>query len=160
MLTICTINKICAGCKQEFPATIEYFGKESATKDGLRRWCKACIVIRNKKYRQSEQGIRYYKDYHKNYRATINGLLRQTFHNMVARCTDPNQQGYKWYGGAGIKCLFTSSQEFVDYVVNVLRIDPRGFEIDRIDSKGHYEKGNIRFVTHIENLQNRRKYGS
>lgn len=43
----------------------------------------------------------------------------------------------------------------MNYVVDILKVDPRGFDIDRIDNNGHYEKGNIRFVTHKENCNNR-----
>ena len=41
------------------------------------------------------------------------------------------------------------------YVIDELRVDPRGLQIDRIDNDGHYEKGNIRFVTCVENNNNR-----
>lgn len=41
--------------------------------------------------------------------------------------------------------------------MNELKIDPRGLTIDRIDNSGNYEKGNIQFITHKENNQNRRK---
>ncbi len=75
---------------------------------------------------------------------------------MKQRCNDSETSGYRYYGERGIKLLFTPDQ-FVDYVINTLKVDPRGLTIDRIDNDGHYEPGNIRFVTHKENCQNRRQ---
>ncbi len=49
--------------------------------------------------------------------------------------------------------------EFRDYVTGVLGVDPRGLQCDRIDNEGHYERGNIRFVTAKENSHSRRNIG-
>jgi hypothetical protein len=46
--------KVCSKCKEEFPATTEFFYKGSG-KFGLRFWCKKC----NKKYRKQ-----YYQNNH------------------------------------------------------------------------------------------------
>lgn len=75
---------------------------------------------------------------------------------MNQRCNNQNSPRYKDYGGRDIRLKFTPNG-FIDYVTNVLKIDPRGLTIDHIDNNGHYEKGNIRFVTNRENLQNKRK---
>lgn len=79
------------------------------------------------------------------------------FVGIKQRCNNPKYKGYKNYGGRGIRCLFKSSDEFVNYIINELQIDPRKLTIDRIDNDGNYERGNIRFVTQTENLKNRRK---
>jgi hypothetical protein len=100
-----------------------------------------------------EKHLKYNLEYNKKYRKTIKGYLTLIFHKMVMRCTDPHYQGYRWYGGRGIKCKFESSKEFVDYVINELKVDPRGLDCDRIDGNGHYEKGNIQFITHRENIR-------
>lgn len=92
----------------------------------------------------------------KDYRCTINGHLRCIYQDIRQRCNNPKRNNYSRYGGRGIGLLFTSD-EFVDYVVNTLLVDPRGLQIDRIDNAGNYEAGNIRFVTAKENCQNRRK---
>ena len=34
--------KICSKCKQEKPATLEYFSRKASSKDGLRTYCKLC----------------------------------------------------------------------------------------------------------------------
>lgn len=81
-------------------------------------------------------------------------MLRNTYARIIERCNKTSHPKYRYYGGRGIECRFTSD-EFVDYVVNVLKVDPRGLECDRIDNDGHYEKGNIQFITHKENLRKR-----
>ena len=81
---------------------------------------------------------------------TINGYLRKLHSNIKQRCTNPKVRTYRNYGGRGIECKFESASEFVYYVVCVLKIDPRGLQIDRIDNDGHYEKGNIQFMTKTE----------
>jgi len=74
---------------------------------------------------------------------------------MKQRCTNKNAHNYNRYGGRGIKQKFDSSEKFIEYVLNILQIDPRGLQIDRIDNDRHYEPGNIRFVTAKENCNNR-----
>lgn len=97
-----------------------------------------------RRFRQQNPG------YDKEYRKTINGCLRQKFIGMKTRCNNLNNQDYKRYGGRGIKVLFKDANEFVNYVINDLQIDPRGLSIHRIDNNGHYEPGNIEFLTAVE----------
>lgn len=148
------------------------FYKHPTTKDGLRSFCKKCISNYGQKYRQSTKGKEYQEQYRrthkierakygrkygKKYRKTLIGYLRYRFREMKRRCNSPKAINYKYYGGRGIKCLFKSSQEFVDYVINKLQINPHGLDIDRIDNDGHYEPGNIRFITHAENNRNKQR---
>ena len=111
------------------------------------------IVERQKAYDQTHKVEK--KKCAVEYRSTINGQLRNVFAGMERRCNNPKAGNYKWYGGRGIKVCFKSTNEFVDYVVNELCVDPRGLQIDRIDNNGNYEPGNIRFVTAKINCQNR-----
>ncbi len=157
----CTIPvRTCTGCKTEYPATLEYFYAEKRMENGLRSQCKCCTTG----YNRSAKGRNNQKRYHKTdkfrekrerYRNSIKGVLREKYADMKARCNNPENISYENYGGRGIKCLFESLDEFRSYVVDELQVDPRGLQIDRIDNDGHYEKGNIRFVTQIENLKNR-----
>ncbi len=108
-----------------------------------------------KRYTQSPAGkIRSAED-NKKYRSTIKGHLRNVFNGMRQRCTNPKVHNYYRYGGRGIKVLFESANEFINYVVNELQVDPRGLTIDRIDNDNNYERGNIRFVTMKVNRNNR-----
>lgn len=110
-----------------------------------------------KKYRQSEKGKKAHKKSYEKYRKTIKGYLHHVFSRIKHRCYNTKDMSYKWYGAKGIKCKFKSSKEFVDYIINELKIDPRSLSIDRIDSNKHYEKGNVRFITLTENVKNRHK---
>ena len=116
------------------------FSKHKGQKDGLQCQCKKCFLVAYKRYKNS-----------------IRGTLNRKYHSMKYRCGDPSHPSYQNYGGRGIKCLFTSPEEFIDYVTDKLKVDPRELETDRIDNNGHYEPGNIRFVTHRKNSSNRRK---
>ena len=158
-------EKICTGCEQKFPATIEHFYRKSSAKDGLQHRCKKCAAGYSKRYYRTDAGKnvieRYqrtdeYKQFRKRYVASIKGYLRGIFAGIKQRCTVTNCRTYQWYGGRGIKCLFTSD-EFVDYVMYKMKIDPRGLDCDRINNDGHYAPGNIRFITHKENVQNARR---
>lgn len=93
----------------------------------------------------------------KKYRQTIIGNLHNRFRLMKRRCNNSDSMGYKNYGGRGIQVKFKNVDMFIDYVLGKLQIDPRGFDIDRINNDGHYEPGNIRFVTHKENCSNKKR---
>ena len=122
-----------------------------------------------KRYAQSEKGKAVFKKYRGSgkgrisqkrgrevYRSTIKGFLSGTFTHINARCNDLQHPSYKNYGGRGIRVRFESLDDFRGYVTNELCVDPRGLQIDRIDNDGDYERGNIRFITHRENQQNKR----
>ena len=135
-----TEYKTCSKCNLLFPATTKYYYKRTDSKDGLFGRCKYCIKITRP-----------------NHHSTINRYLRHLFNNMKQRCCNLKRKDYERYGGRGIKVIFQSANEFIEYVVNVLQIDPRDLQIDRINNDGNYEKGNIRFVTAKENMQNQRR---
>lgn len=143
--------KICTKCRNNYPATLKHFSPEKRVKDSLTAQCRKC----RKEYSATKENKMYKKEYQKKYRQTLNGYIQHVFHHIKDRCNNPNCKSFKDYGGRGIKCLFKSSDEFIGYIINELQIDPRGLTIDRIDNDGDYEKGNIRFVTRIENNRNK-----
>jgi len=148
------MTKICTKCKKEYPATLDFFGLEKRVASGLLAQCRGCY---RKYYWDNKQAClkRVKKNYQKQHK-TIMGYLQHLFQVIKNRCTNINHVYYYCYGGRGIKLKFTSD-EFVDYVMNVLKVDPRGLQIDRIDNNGNYEPGNIRFVTAKVNSNNRRQ---
>ena len=45
-------KKVCTKCKQEKPATLEYFGLQKDTKDGLKCQCKKCRAEYTKAFKE------------------------------------------------------------------------------------------------------------
>lgn len=76
------------------------------------------------------------------------------FQNARNRCTKPNTTHYEDYGGRGIEFRFSSFKEFIAH------LGPRPTQhhsIDRINNNGHYEPGNVRWATRLQQGQNTRK---
>jgi|HubBroStandDraft_6_1064221.scaffolds.fasta_scaffold73295_3 transposase-like protein len=88
--------------------------------------------------------------------ATANGKRSaeyQALNNAKQRCTNPNNPGWRNYGGRGIEFRFESYEEALQTIGP--KPSPR-HEIDRIDNDGHYEAGNLRWVTGPEQHMNKR----
>ncbi len=149
-------TKVCPDCRREL--LLGKFSKNRSNKDKLSCYCRGCDSRHRKEnyYKNRDRYLRYQREYQKKYYNTIVGYLRYVFGGINRRCNSPGCSNYRNYGGRGIQNKFKSSDEFVNYVIDGLKVDPRGLQIDRIDNGGHYEKGNIRFVTRKENNNNRR----
>lgn len=75
---------------------------------------------------------------------------------MKQRCHNPRNKSYWRYGARGISVCdewFNSFEAFSQYV----GVRPEGQTIDRIDSSGNYEPGNVRWATYIEQARNTRR---
>lgn len=76
--------------------------------------------------------------------------------NMNQRCTNPNMDRYPLYGGRGISVCSEwqhSFQTFLDYIGQRPSSD---HSIDRIDSNGNYEPGNVRWADKATQSVNKR----
>lgn len=69
------------------------------------------------------------------------------------RCENPNESKYYNYGGRGIEFRFDSFEEFL---AEVGRRPSPDHSLDRINNDRHYEIGNVRWATTLQQARNKR----
>jgi hypothetical protein len=72
------------------------------------------------------------------------------------RCTSKNHSNYPTYGGAGITICERWRTSFEFFLEDVGKRPREGMQIDRIDGTKGYVPGNVRWVTPIEQANNRK----
>ena len=89
-----------------------------------------------------------------------NTLEYRVWAAMKSRCNNPNNEDYPNYGGRGIKVCDEWSKDFYKFyqdIASEIGVHPgKGYSIDRIDTNGNYEPGNVRWTTGKIQARNRR----
>ena len=67
------------------------------------------------------------------------------------RCNNANHDKYSYYGGRGIEFRFNSFKEFIKCIG---RKPTSSHTLERIDTDGHYEQGNVKWATRKEQARN------
>ena len=85
--------------------------------------------------------------------------LEATHAEIKRRCNQPNHKDYHLYGGRGIKIHsdWTTYKKFYTDIINEIGERPQGHTLDRINTDGNYEPGNIKWSTPKSQVANRRK---
>jgi hypothetical protein len=77
----------------------------------------------------------------------------QAYANAKQRCTNPSHSLFEWYGARGIEFRFENFRQWW------LELGPKptpNLTVDRRNNDGHYEPGNVRWVTMKVQANNRR----
>ncbi len=75
--------------------------------------------------------------------------------NMLQRCTNPNNNRYKDYGGRGIT-VCDRWRDFRHFLADMGEPTTNKHEIDRKNNDGNYEPSNCHWVTKRQSMLNRR----
>lgn len=82
--------------------------------------------------------------------------LQSTWEGMMQRCYNPSHEGYKNYGGRGVK-VCKRWWHFANFVEDVGEKPSALHTIDRVDNNKGYNLENFKWSTRKEQAQNRRK---
>lgn len=77
--------------------------------------------------------------------------------SMIQRCENPRQDKFRYYGGRGISVCQSWRDSYEAFLNDVGRRPHPSMSIDRINNDGNYEPGNVRWATHKQQANNKRR---
>jgi hypothetical protein len=84
----------------------------------------------------------------------VNSRVYSTWKGILTRCYNKNVKAYSLYGGRGIQ-VCDKWKSFLAFFADVGE-PPTGTSLDRINTDGNYEPGNVRWATPREQCNNKR----
>jgi len=91
---------------------------------------------------------------HGHYRGGVESPTVVVWRSMINRCTDPEHQNFKNYGGRGIS-FDVAWLDFSNFLADMGE-RPEGYALDRIDPDGHYVKWNCQWACAARQQHTRR----
>lgn len=79
---------------------------------------------------------------------------------VIARCTNPKNKRWAWYGGRGVRICQRWRHDFAAFLADMGPRPSPHHSIDRINSDGDYEPGNCRWASPREQYMNRKAQGT
>lgn len=80
----------------------------------------------------------------------------RSWQHMKARCYNPNNHNYNYYGGRGIGICENWKDSFIYFITDMGLKPSKDYSLDRIDPNGNYEPSNCKWSTKREQSINRR----
>jgi len=74
--------------------------------------------------------------------------------SMRIRCSDSTRKDWKYYGGRGIRVCERWRDSFENFLEDLGPAPSKKHSLERGESDGHYEPGNVRWATHKEQMNN------
>jgi hypothetical protein len=81
-----------------------------------------------------------------------NTRVYRAYQSAKQRCENPKNASYEYYGARGIRFLWPNFEAFFATMGH----PPPSASLDRKNPNGHYEPGNCRWATDVEQSNNRR----
>lgn len=80
----------------------------------------------------------------------------KAWRGMIQRCEQPSLESFPLYGGRGIRVCDEWRHDFAAFLAHIGPRPSPKHSLDRINANGHYEPGNVRWATVVEQARNKR----